>query len=156
MNFADDLAVLSHTQSQMQGTTDKLNRISGNAGLSTHPEKSKVLKSGRVSEDPTTLENSPLEEIESLTYLGSIREEKSGTEADVDARIGKARTAFTQLQKIWEASKISQKTKIRLFNSYVKSVLCMGVKHGYPRCAKESANVHQQMPPKNPENQSWE
>ena len=38
------------------------------------------------------------------------------------ARIGKAR-AFTQLGKVWITTKISKKTKLRLFNSNGKSVL---------------------------------
>ena len=49
-----------------------------------------------------------------------------GTDADVKARIGKARSAFTQLKKIWKAGKISLRTKLRLFNSNVKSVLLYG------------------------------
>ena len=51
---------------------------------------------------------------------------KGGTEADVRTRIGKARTAFANLSNLWKASKISISTKIRLFNSNVKSVLLYG------------------------------
>ena len=39
-------------------------------------------------------------------------------------RIGKARTAFTQLGKIWSATKISKMT--RLFISNVKAILLYG------------------------------
>ena len=51
---------------------------------------------------------------------------KGGTEADIKARIGKARAAFTQLGKVCRARKISRKTKLRLFNACVKSVLLYG------------------------------
>ena len=37
-----------------------------------------------------------------------------------------ARAAFNQLGKVWRSSKISRKTKIRLFNACVKSVLLYG------------------------------
>ena len=60
--------------------------------------------------------------VESFTYLGSIIYGKGGTEADVRTGIGKARTAFANLSNVWKASKISISTKIRLFNSNVKSV----------------------------------
>ena len=53
-------------------------------------------------------------------------DKKGGIEVDIKARIGKARLAFTQLQKVWKATKVSIKTKIRLFNSNVKSVLMYG------------------------------
>ena len=67
-----------------------------------------------------------MEIVESFTYLGSIIDGKGGTEADVRTRIGKARTAFANLSNVWKASKISISTKIRLFNSNVKSVLLYG------------------------------
>ena len=72
------------------------------------------------------MRDSSKEEVTEFTYLGSIIDGKGGTEADIKARIGKARAAFTQLQKVWKASKVSVKTKIRLFNSNVKSVLMYG------------------------------
>ena len=67
-----------------------------------------------------------MEIVESFTYLGSIIDGKGGTEADVRTRIGKPRTAFANLSNVWKASKISISTKIRLFNSNVKSVLLCG------------------------------
>ena len=67
-----------------------------------------------------------MEIVESFTYLGSIIDGKGGTEADVRTRIGKSRTAFANLSNVWKASKISISTKIRLFNSNVKSVLLYG------------------------------
>ena len=67
-----------------------------------------------------------LGEVDSFTYLGSIVDKKGGTEADIKARIGKARNAFIQLQKVWKSSKISLRTKLRLFDSNVKAVLLYG------------------------------
>ena len=75
---------------------------------------------------PFIVENKPLDEVETFTYLGSIVNQQGGTVADVKARISKARTAFNQLSKIWKASNISLRTKLRLFNSNVKSVLLYG------------------------------
>ena len=49
-----------------------------------------------------------------------------GTDADVKARIGKARVAFLQLKNIWSARPIATQTKIRIFDSNVKSVLLFG------------------------------
>ena len=42
------------------------------------------------------------------------------------SRIGKASYTFKILEKIWKASNISEKTKIRIFNTNVKSVLLHG------------------------------
>ena len=42
------------------------------------------------------------------------------------ARIGKARAAFVMLKNIWASGGISMRTKLRIFNSNVKSVLLYG------------------------------
>ena len=126
LDFADDLALLSHSQQQMQDKTTALADTSAKVGLNIHKGKTKVMKVNTSSTEPITLEGSPLEEVESFTYLGSVIDKQGGTDADVKARIGKARTAFLQLKNIWSSRIISRHTKIRLFNSNVKSVLLYG------------------------------
>ena len=56
--------------------------------------------------------------------LGSLSQ--GITEADVKARIGKARAAFLQLKNIWKSNVLSLKNKIRIFNTNVKAVLPHG------------------------------
>ena len=48
------------------------------------------------------------------------------TDEDVKIRIIKARTAFLQVETIWKSRELSQRTKIRIFNLNVKSVLLYG------------------------------
>ncbi len=59
-------------------------------------------------------------------------DDMGGTDADVKARIGKARAAFIQLNNIWNSKEIGQRTKIKIFNSNVRAgrFCCMGLKHG--------------------------
>ncbi|VDP39464.1 unnamed protein product [Schistosoma margrebowiei] len=42
-------------------------------------------------------------DVGSFTYMGSIFDEQGGSDADVKARIGKARVAFLQLKNIWNS-----------------------------------------------------
>ena len=67
-----------------------------------------------------------LEEVESFGYLGSIVDTRGGTEVDVKKRISKARAAFHILRNVWKSMIIGKTTKIRLFNTNVKSVLLYG------------------------------
>ena len=53
---------------------------------------------------------------------------QGGRDEDVKTRIGKARTGFLQLQTIWKSRELSQRTKIRIFDSNTKSVLFHGAK----------------------------
>ena len=126
LDFADDLALLSHAHIQMQGKTTDLDSVSRSIGLRIHPGKTKVLRMGPVSSNPIIIGTTSLEEVDSFTYLGSIVDKQGGTEADIKARIAKARTAFKQLTTVWKASNVSLRTKLRLFNSNVKSVLLYG------------------------------
>lgn len=126
LDFADDLALLSHTQEQMQEKTEVLQHVSRSIGLRIHPGKSKVLRIGTQQQEPVKIGDKSLDDVDSFCYLGSIIDMEGGTTAEVKARIGKAQAAFLALNKIWRSRDISLRTKIRLFNSNVKSVLLYG------------------------------
>lgn len=76
--------------------------------------------------DSIETENKQLENITSFTYLGSIVNTLGGTDEDVRSRIAKANVAFGMLRKVWKSRQLTEKTKIRIFNSNVKSVLLYG------------------------------
>ena len=97
LDFADDLALLSHTQQQMQEKTSTIATNSARLGLSIHRGKSKVMRVNSANTAPIMLEGEALEEVEEFTYLGSIVNKQGGTDADVRASIGKARVAYIQL-----------------------------------------------------------
>ena len=127
LDFADDVALLSHNHQQMQAKTSDLYHTSVQIGLKINKQKTKILRINAGIDEPVTIEGEELGEAESFTYLGSVMGEKSeGTDADVKTRIGKARSAFNMLRKVWHSREIGTSTKVRLFNSNVKSVLLYG------------------------------
>ncbi|VDO58411.1 unnamed protein product [Schistosoma curassoni] len=58
--------------------------------------------------------------------LDSIIDEHGGSDTDVKAWIGKARAAYLQLKNIWNSKQLSINTKVRIFNTNVKTVLLYG------------------------------
>jgi len=72
------------------------------------------------------INNLGIEDVTSFTYLGSIINITGGTDEDVLARIGKARSAFNASASIWRFREITTTTKIRILNSNVKSVSLYG------------------------------
>ncbi|VDO67236.1 unnamed protein product [Schistosoma margrebowiei] len=100
--------------------------VFASVGLSIHKGKTKVLKFNTENSNPITLYGETLEDVESLTYLGSIIDEQEGSDADVKARIGKARTAFLQLKNIWNSKQLSTNINVRIFNTNIKAVLLYG------------------------------
>ena len=49
-----------------------------------------------------------------------------GAEQDITARVGKARSSFNKLTKAWKSGQYSIRTKTRIFNSNVLTVLLYG------------------------------
>ncbi|VDP67389.1 unnamed protein product [Schistosoma mattheei] len=108
LDFADDLALLSHTQQQMQ---EKTTSVATAVGLNIHKGKSKILRYNTACNNRITLDGEALKDVKALTYLGSIIDEHSGSDADVKTRIGKPRAAYLQLQNIWNSKQLSTDTK---------------------------------------------
>ena len=90
LDFADDIALLSHTQQQMQAKTDRMAEVAGSVGLRINKGKSKILKINTNNLDPITLGNEPFEGVTNFTYLGSVVDDQGGSDRDVTIRIGKA------------------------------------------------------------------
>ena len=126
LDFADDLALLSHTQQQTQEKTNIVADTSARIGLNIHKGKSKVLRVNATNTSPIMLEDTALEEVESFVYLGSIVDKQGGTDADVKTRVGKARTAFQQLRNVWVSKHLTNKLKIKIYNATIKPVLLYG------------------------------
>ena len=128
LDFTDDIALISSTQQQMQVKTSLLAETSIKLGLRPNESKTKVMKINTKHKQPTCIKikDTYLEEVEEFTYLGSIMNIEGGTDADVKNRINKARVIFNILGKVWSAKNISRGTKMKIFNSNVKSVLLYG------------------------------
>ncbi|VDP70307.1 unnamed protein product [Schistosoma mattheei] len=75
LDFADDLAILSHTQQQMQEKTTNVAAASAAVGLNIHKEKSKILLYNTECTNPITIDGEYLEDVNIFTYLGSIIDE---------------------------------------------------------------------------------
>ena len=126
LDFADDLALLAHTHQQMQEKSEKLVETAALLGLKINTAKTKVMRINSKNNTPINMDQNTLEDVNSFTYLGSIITDAGGTEDDVQARIGKARTTFIILNNIWKAKNLSLKTKLQIFNSNVKTILLYG------------------------------
>ncbi|VDO69719.1 unnamed protein product [Schistosoma margrebowiei] len=127
LDFAVDLALLSQTQQQMQEKRNSVAAASAAIGLNIHKEKSKVLRYNTACTNSITIDGEDLEDVKIFTYLGSVIDEQGRSDADVMVRIGKARTAYLQLRNIWNSKQLSTNTKVRIFNTNVKTVLLYGV-----------------------------
>nr|KAG5694297.1 hypothetical protein BaRGS_032015 [Batillaria attramentaria] len=126
LDFADDIALLSHKQQDAQ---EKLNRVAEEAektGLKINISKTEVMRVNHKQHDPIQLHQEDIKEVDKFIYLGSVVSKDGGTDEDIKSRTNKARHAFRTLRPIWRSTALSLRNEIRIFNSNVKSVLLYG------------------------------
>lgn len=98
-------------------------------GLNINKNKTKVIRANTIASEPIIFDGEALEEVENFIYLKYIRsvvDKQGGTGADVKATVDKARAAFLHLKSIWRSKELTTATKVRIFNSNIKSVLLYG------------------------------
>ncbi|VDP34793.1 unnamed protein product [Schistosoma margrebowiei] len=100
--------------------------FSAAVGLNIHKGKSWILRYNTTCTNPITIDGEDLEDVKSFTYLSSIIDEHGGSDADIKARIGKARAAYLRLKNIWNSKQLVTNTKVGIFNANVKTVLPYG------------------------------
>jgi hypothetical protein len=126
LEFADDLALLSHRLQDMQEKVDALSETSLRVGMKISQEKTKVLRINNRQEAPLTVGGTPVGDVSEFVYLDSQISQAGGTDEDVTARVQKAQQAFAILRPVWRSTAISTRTKLRIFSSNIKSVLLYG------------------------------
>ncbi|KAL5007014.1 hypothetical protein ScPMuIL_015820 [Solemya velum] len=126
LDHADDLALLSNLENNMQDKTSRLQQNAASIGLNINIKKTEVMALNcRVPPD-IEINGNHLKCSSSFTYLGSTVTSEGGVDKDIQSRIGKARGAFVKLHNFWRSRNISRKTKMKLYNSCVLSVLLYG------------------------------
>ena len=124
--FADDICLLSNKHQHMQTKVSQLNEEARKTGLKINIKKTEVMKINNKQQLPITLNSETLPEADKFVYLGSVVASNGGAEDDVGARINKARHAFITLRRVWNSSALSKTTKVRIFNTNVKTILLYG------------------------------
>ena len=77
LDFPDDLALLSHSHSQMQDKTTHLETVSAGTGLMINRKKTELMKINSTANTPVTVGGEPIREVDSF-YLGSAIDLQGG------------------------------------------------------------------------------
>jgi hypothetical protein len=110
----------------VQEKLNDLNYESKKISLHINLAKTQEMRINNKPNNIIILENETIRKVADFTYLGSNVSEDGGAIKDINIRIQKARGAVSRLQKIWQSTHIHKSTKIKIFNSCVKSVLLYG------------------------------
>ena len=125
MLFADDAAVVAHTQEEeLQSLMDCFSQVCKDFGLTISLKKTNVL--GQDTETPPviTIDNYELDAVCQFTYLGSTITDNLSLDAEINKRIGKAASTLARLTaRVWTSPKLSVRIQMAVYNACVISTL---------------------------------
>ncbi|XP_045782789.1 histone-lysine N-methyltransferase PRDM9-like [Maniola jurtina] len=132
IRFADDIALFSTNEEDLQAMLDELNTHCGKVGLKMNKSKTKIMSSTGCSTS-ISLENDILGTVDSFTYLGKTISFKSSTQGDeLNKRISNAWKRYWSLKYIFKNKKISLSTKSKVFNTCILPILSYGAQTWAP------------------------
>ena len=126
LDFADDICLLSHSFDDMQNKVNTLSEVIKGAHIKINVRKLKKMRLNSKKTDKITIDSNNIDTVQEFKYLGIIIDKDGGAFEDVKKRIKNENSAFVQLYPVWKSYVISRETKIKIFNSNVKSVLLYG------------------------------
>lgn len=157
--FADDCALMAHTQQDMQVIMDKFSAATKRFGLVISIKKTQVMYQpapGQPYQSPHVhVDGVELEAVDKFVYLGSTLSRSVCIDDEVTHRLSKASSAFGLLKaKLWDTRGIKLKTKIKVYKATVLSVLLYAcetwttyrrhirqLNHFHLRCLRSIMNV---------------
>ncbi|TWW71520.1 putative RNA-directed DNA polymerase from transposon X-element [Takifugu flavidus] len=99
MLFADDAAVVAHSQEHLQTLMDNFSHACQDFSLVISLNKTKTMGQGTENPPSITINNYTLEAINTFTYLGSTITDNLSLDVELSRRIGKAASTFRKLTK---------------------------------------------------------
>lgn len=99
LDFAYDICLISHKDSNMQSKINDLIARSKLIGLDVNIIKTKAMHSNTINNNELHIDNYKKQYIESFCYKSSIMSAQGGVEENVNINLRKARAAFGRLDK---------------------------------------------------------
>ena len=126
--FADDCALNSNTEAEMQQCVNHFSRACDNFGFTISTKKTEVMHQPAprtmYHEPHIFVNDEPLKATDSFTYLGSNLSREANIDVEVNNRLSKANSALGRLRKkVWDRRGISQETKLKVYMAVVLTVL---------------------------------
>ena len=125
--YADDAAVFCATETDLPVILHRFQREALTAGLLPSWRKTKIMNIATGATPAAfVLDQERIEAVDSFVYLGSIVSSSGYCSREVKRRIGLAGSVFKQLERVWRQSRLTLRTKLRVYSACVRSVLLYG------------------------------
>ena len=127
MLFADDAALATHSEEQLQNLMDTFSEACKDFSLTISLKKTNVMSQGTEQPPSITISNYELEVVQEFTYLGSTVTDTLSLDTELNRRIGRATSTLARLTKrVWENGKLTVTTKVAVYRACVLSTLLYG------------------------------
>ena len=127
MLFADDAALATHSEEQLQNLMDTFSEACKDFSLTISLKKTNVMSQGTEQPPSITISNYELEVVQEVTYLGSTVTDTLSLDTELNRRIGRATSTLARLTKrVWENGKLTVTTKVAVYRACVLSTLLYG------------------------------
>ena len=127
--FADDCALLVHTEEALQHLVNRFSSAANNLGLTISLRKTEVLYQPPPREGVSriSIDGANLNTVEHFTHLRSLISNDATVSKDLDNRLSKASSSFGRLSKRkWQRYSLRFSTKIEVYKAVVVTILLYG------------------------------
>ncbi len=129
--FADDAALLAHTEAAMQRITSCFAKSAQIFGLEVSLKKTEVLHQPAPQKEyhppSISIEQTELKVVHHFSYLGCVISSDANIDKEVDNRLAKANSAFSRLYgRVWNNNNLKKDTKVSVYKAVVLTTLLYG------------------------------
>lgn len=127
--FADDINILSRSAQRAKETLLNLDDAAKEVGLQINESKTKIMTQTRkqmTNNQTLTIGGYNLERVDKFTYLGSELTQDGQESNEIKRRIQLANKTYFSVLPIIKSRCIHRKTKLLIYKSMVRPVLCYG------------------------------
>jgi len=158
--FADDAALVAHSERALQLITSCFAESAQLFGLEVSLKKTEVLHQPKPQEEyhppHVSIGETELKSVKQFTYLGCSISSNARIDSEIDNRLNKANCAFGRLHKrVWDNKHIKCTTKISVYRAVVLTTLLYGseswvtyrshiklLERFHQRCLRTILNIH--------------
>ena len=125
--FADDSAIVSHTESGLQSLVDSFSDTCNDFGPKISLTKPEMMSQGYIQDSMVSFGEHRLNTVTSFTYLGRTVKSKLKLDTEINKIFGKAPGVTRRLKSsMWKSSQLKTKTKLAVYRACELSKLVYG------------------------------
>ena len=129
LRYADDTVLIAESSMNLQALLTAVNEKGKSYGMEMNITKTRSMVVSRNKPVPNIsikIEGKPIQQVDSIIYLGFMTTEDGKCDKEIKRRIEIARTAFENMSKILTSRNININVRLRIAKCYIWSTLLYG------------------------------